>query len=184
VALVLGIAAGVDAAIQGLLDLFDSGSGSPFIPNKALVPPHTIQGNLLGAQDVVLTQHNEEPRASLTLKGGASWYLPTGNPTKSGEAYEDPEQFIAAMHHDIVGPRGRFPYGTTATVTYRPPGWKMTRSVNVRVIDQGPGIKGRIIDLSPGAWKALTGKTAGGPDDPGVVTVTVALPGRADETLP
>jgi hypothetical protein len=57
---VLGFAgvSGAGSFEFGLLGLFGviGGGSSPFIPNKAYLPAHTIQGNLLGAQDVVLTQ--------------------------------------------------------------------------------------------------------------------------------
>jgi len=45
----------------------------------------------------------------------------------------------------------RLPFGTVVSVTHRHTG----RSVTVRINDRGPFIRGRIIDLSPAAARAL-----------------------------
>jgi Bacterial toxin 44 len=55
---VLGPAGLIGAGVLGILDALDvfGGGSSPFIPNKAYLPAHTIQGGLMGSADIVLTQ--------------------------------------------------------------------------------------------------------------------------------
>ena len=78
------------------------------------------------------------------------------------------------MSPKIVGPNGTFPCGTEANVTYLKPGSNVPKTITVKVIDHGPYAKGKnqIIDLSPGAFKALTG----GSLSEGHIPVTVTLP--------
>lgn len=73
----------------------------------------------------------------MTLEGGASWYSDAlaGRPTASGEPY-DPTELIAA-HRAL-------PFGTRLRVTNLANG----RDVEVRVVDRGPFIAGRDVDLS------------------------------------
>ena len=77
------------------------------------------------------------PEPLLVMEGGASWYSDAlaGRRTASGEPY-DPGALIAA-HRAL-------PFGTLLRVTNLANG----RSVEVRVIDRGPFIAGRIVDLS------------------------------------
>jgi rare lipoprotein A len=76
--------------------------------------------------------------------GNASYYsdMLKNRPTASGERYH-PEKLTAAHRH--------LPFGTLVRVT-RP---KTGQSVVVRINDRGPYAKGRIIDLSRKAAKAL-----------------------------
>lgn len=75
--------------------------------------------------------------------GVASYYADrlAGRPTATGEPY-DPDELTAA-HRSL-------PFGTIVEVA-RPDG----RRVTVRINDRGPYAKGRIIDLSKRAAKAL-----------------------------
>jgi rare lipoprotein A len=79
--------------------------------------------------------------------GIASFYGATGNRTASGEHYNTAA--MTAAHKTL-------PFGTRVRVI-DPNG----NSVVVRINDRGPFIRGRIIDLSPGAARAL-GMTARG----------------------
>lgn len=115
---------------------------------------------------------NQKSAAPLTITGEASYYYPTGNPAGcSGYQYTNPNGLTAAMPSNIVGPHGMFPCGTSADVTFQPPGSNVPRTVTVRVIDHGPYAKGRIIDLSPGAFRALAGDLS-----EGHIPVTVRVP--------
>lgn len=71
----------------------------------------------------------------------ASYYgWESGRHTASGERF-DPNAMTAA-HRTL-------PFGTLVRVTYQ------GRSVVVRINDRGPFVKGRIIDLTPGAAHAI-----------------------------
>jgi peptidoglycan lytic transglycosylase len=76
--------------------------------------------------------------------GTASWYGPgfLGNRTSSGEVYNAEE--MTAAHQTL-------PLGTRVVVTNLENG----RSVEVRINDRGPFVKGRIIDLSRAAAREL-----------------------------
>ena len=76
-----------------------------------------------------------------TQSGGASWYG-HGSRTASGERF-NPGGMTAA-HRSL-------PFGTRVKVVHRGTG----RSVVVRINDRGPFVRGRIIDLSRGASRAL-----------------------------
>jgi rare lipoprotein A len=87
------------------------------------------------------------PRAGgtdLLDAGLASWYSAAlvGHRTASGEPY-DPGALTAAHR--------TFPFGTCLEVQNPANG----RSVRVRVNDRGPWVKGRILDLSEAAARAL-----------------------------
>jgi rare lipoprotein A len=75
-------------------------------------------------------------------KGVASVYAYRGSRTASGE-YAQPSDFTAA-HRTL-------PFGTMVRVSHR----KNGRSVVVRINDRGPFVRGRVIDLSPAAGRAL-----------------------------
>jgi rare lipoprotein A len=82
--------------------------------------------------------------AGKVLYGVASWYGEKfhGNPTASGEIY-DMYQFTAA--HKTL------PLGTYAMVT----NLEKYKSVEVKINDRGPFVKGRIIDLSYAAARTI-----------------------------
>lgn len=75
-----------------------------------------------------------------TQTGIASVY--SYGPTASGERYS--RNAMAAAHRTL-------PFGTRVKVTHQ----KTGRSVVVRIFDRGPYIKGRIIDLTPAAARAI-----------------------------
>ena len=79
-----------------------------------------------------------------TEQGTASWYGPNfnGKPTASGEKFN--QSAMTAAHKT-------YPFGTVVRVTNLRNG----RSVEVRINDRGPFVKGRIIDLSRGAAKKI-----------------------------
>lgn len=76
------------------------------------------------------------------LTGIASWYGNefNGRPTANGEIYNQ-EDFTAASKE--------LPFGTYLAVSHK------GRGVIVRINDRGPFVKGRFLDLSKGAAKAL-----------------------------
>jgi rare lipoprotein A len=81
---------------------------------------------------------------STSLVGIASWYGPgfNGKHTANGEIYDQ---------EDLTAACDTLPLGTRALVTNLQNG----RSVEVRINDRGPFVKGRMIDLSHGAAMAL-----------------------------
>ncbi len=83
-----------------------------------------------------------EATKSAAASGIASVYSYKGGRTASGEAM-NPSSLIAAHRS--------FPFGTMVRVTNR----RNSRSVVVRIIDRGPFIRGRVIDLSPAAARVL-----------------------------
>ena len=102
------------------------------------------------------------PVCAQTQTGKASYYSKkwTGRRTASGHR----------IHHDSMTCAHRtYPYGTLLRVTNQ----KNGRQVVVRVTDRGPFGRGRIVDLSWGAAKAIGMLSAG------VVPVTVE---RVDST--
>ncbi|HWO41801.1 MAG TPA: septal ring lytic transglycosylase RlpA family protein [Candidatus Eisenbacteria bacterium] len=76
--------------------------------------------------------------------GVASWYGPGfhGQPTASGAIYDQ---------HDLTAAHPTLPLGTRVMVTNLDNG----RSVQVTINDRGPFVKGRIIDLSYAAGRAI-----------------------------
>jgi rare lipoprotein A len=65
-----------------------------------------------------------------------------GNKTASGEKL---------VLHSMSAAHRTLPFGTMVRVTHR----GNNRSVTVRIVDRGPFIKGRVIDLTPAAAHAL-----------------------------
>lgn len=74
----------------------------------------------------------------------ASWYGPgfNGKRTASGERFRQNE--LTAAHKTL-------PFGTIVRVT----NLQNARTVDVRINDRGPFVRGRIIDLSKGAAQQL-----------------------------
>lgn len=89
------------------------------------------------------SQISSEP-IRFRMRGMASWYGPGfhGNQSASGEIFN--QNAMTAAHRSL-------PFGTKARVTNLANG----RSVIVRINDRGPYVRGRIIDLSAGAARAL-----------------------------
>jgi rare lipoprotein A len=89
-------------------------------------------------------------RVGAEQSGEASWY---GNPhhgrrTASGEVFD---------MHQLTAAHRSLPFGTRVEVTHAETG----RSVEVRINDRGPHVRGRIIDLSYAAARALGAVVAG-----------------------
>jgi rare lipoprotein A len=84
------------------------------------------------------------PAPIRSVLGTASWYGPgfNGKPTATGEIYDQSELTAAS---------NIFPLGARVVVTDLDDG----RAVEVRINDRGPFVKGRKIDLSWGAARAL-----------------------------
>ncbi|GIW45582.1 MAG: lipoprotein, RlpA family [Candidatus Binatia bacterium] len=101
-----------------------------------------------------------EPRVGASQQGVASWYGPRfhGNPTASGEVFDQ---------YDLTAAHPTLPLGTRVLVTNLENG----RQVEVRVNDRGPFVRGRVIDLSYAAARAL------GMTRPGTAQVRVEVIG-------
>ena len=99
--------------------------------------------------------------------GTASWYGPGfhGNRTSSGEIYDQYE--LTAAHQTL-------PLGTRVAVTNLQNG----KEVEVRINDRGPFVKGRAIDLSYAAARAI------GMVGPGTVPVRIEVLGTGGPRLP
>jgi rare lipoprotein A len=99
-------------------------------------PPHP-PGVFLRPGDVI-------PRLGTRAEGTASWYGPGfhGKRTSNGEVY-DMDGITAAHSHWVFGTRVRVTFPATG------------RSVVVRINDRSPNHKGRVIDLSRGAARAI-----------------------------
>jgi rare lipoprotein A len=96
--------------------------------------------------------------AGTTQRGRASYYGGKfhGRATASGERFD--KEAMTAAHKDLK-------FGTRVRVTNPENG----RSVVVRVNDRFPGTKGRIIDLSEGAFRRLA------PLERGVIDVEIEI---------
>ncbi len=90
------------------------------------------------------------PSASAERTGEASWYGRPfhGRRTASGEVYDMYK--LTAAHPTL-------PFGARVRVTNLRNG----RSVEVRINDRGPAVRGRLIDLSYAAARAIDGVGAG-----------------------
>ena len=86
----------------------------------------------------------EKPAVGTVVEGVASWYGPgyDGKKTSSGEVFD--QDALTAAH-------AYWAFGTRVKVTFPTTG----KSVVVRVNDRFPSHKGRAIDLSRGAAKAI-----------------------------
>lgn len=85
-----------------------------------------------------------DPLPGATETGEASWYGAEhqGRPTASGEPFD---------MHKLTAAHRTLPLGTRVLVT----NLQNDRSVAVRINDRGPWVRGRIIDLSYAAARAL-----------------------------
>jgi rare lipoprotein A len=86
------------------------------------------------------TDHSAETGRSFNDSGIASVY--SGQHTASGETMNSGD--MTAAHRTL-------PFGTKVTVVNHNNG----RSAVVRINDRGPFVRGRVIDLSPAAGRAL-----------------------------
>ena len=87
---------------------------------------------------------SEKPAVGTVVEGVASWYGPgyDGKKTSSGEVFD--QDALTAAH-------AYWAFGTRVKVTFPVTG----KSVVVRINDRFPSHKGRAIDLSRGAAKAI-----------------------------
>ena len=127
------------------------------------------------------TQSSGTQKHTKQFSGDATYYNLPGKKTASGTKF-DPDKMTAAMTAEKVR------LGQTVTVTYTTKdkqGNAVTRSITVVVNDRGPFARdaegkaivplqpaeGKVIDLTPAAFKKLVGTTK-----PGHVAVTVTVP--------
>ena len=91
-----------------------------------------------------------QPAAVYVQRGEASWYGPGfhGRKTASGEPFNQ---------HRLTAAHRKLPLGTKAMVTNLDNG----KTVEVKINDRGPYVRGRIIDLSKAAAERLGMKGAG-----------------------
>jgi rare lipoprotein A (peptidoglycan hydrolase) len=124
-------------------------SSQNLAPASALAPPSVYQNSQIAPQVEV-----------------ASWYGPgfQGRPTSTGERFNENAMTAAST---------TLPLGSRVRVTNPANG----RSVEVRINDRGPYVRGRSIDLSKGAAEKL------GIKDKGVAPVEVASLGAAPRMM-
>ena len=105
---------------------------------------------VLGYGGYVLAAKWMTPANTFVQSGVASWYgrEEQGKPTADGETF-DRHDFTAASRH--------IPFNSVVRVTNQDNG----RSVQVRINDRGPFVKGRIFDLSEAAANSLDMKKSG-----------------------
>lgn len=126
----------------------DPSAGQPVVgagaPITAAAPPARQAPTPKGHGERVA----EEPAP--TISGWASWYGPgfAGRTTASGEVY-DPSEMVAA-HKSL-------PFGTRIRVTNQRNG----RTTVLRIVDRGPYVGGRILDVSAAAADVLGMKGSG-----------------------
>jgi rare lipoprotein A len=117
-------------AVSGCATL---GSGEAVPPRDAVPPRETIPPREVGP-----------PRGADALVGVASWYGPRhhGRPTASGQPFD--MNALVAAHRTL-------PLGSRVRVTNLDNG----RTVVVQIVDRGPYVRGRLIDVSQAAAEAL-----------------------------
>lgn len=139
---------GPDDHVVGTATSSDLPAGQPVVgagaPITAAAPPARHAPTPEGHGDRVA----EEP--ATTISGWASWYGPgfAGRITASGEVY-DPSEMVAA-HKSL-------PFGTRIRVTNQRNG----RTTVLRIVDRGPYVGGRILDVSAAAADVLRMKGSG-----------------------
>lgn len=123
----------------------------PSSKRAQIFTPGEYEGNLaqriadnLKGETIKLVERAQETVSNWQQQGLASWYGPGfhGRLTASGERFNT--QALTAAHLNL-------PFGTLLRVRSEQTG----REVIVRVNDRGPYAKGRIIDLSQAAARAL-----------------------------
>ncbi len=147
--LITGIAAGLFLTLGSITSSFASDTSTNGLASLSL-PGLTPEAKPKSPQTTGKTVSRGHQ------SGIASMYAHRGR-TASGEPHR--LGAMTAAHRTL-------PFGTMVKVTHRRTG----RSVVVRIIDRGPFIRGRIIDLSPAGARALGFS--------GLAPVTVAVLGR------
>jgi rare lipoprotein A len=122
---------------------------TPGLP-RATPPTATVPSSPEPAPDLVIAKLPSPSQPTVVENGLASWYGPGfhGKLTASGEVFNQ-EKFTAA-HRTL-------PWGSRVRVTNLANG----KSVIVQINDRGPAVKGRIIDVSRAAARALDMMAAG-----------------------
>ena len=119
-------------------------------------PVRWLMGGLCALAVGVLVGCSSTPKVGAAVPSGhsesgqASYYGNEfhGRKTANGERFDQGQ--LTAAHRTL-------PFGTRVKVTNTQTG----KSVTVRVNDRGPFVKGRIIDLSSSAFKAIASLNAG-----------------------
>jgi rare lipoprotein A len=118
-------------------------------PQTHIIPPEIPPVAVLPSdpepeESATLTKIPELRQPTIVETGLASWYGPRfhGKRTASGEVFNQ---------HDFTAAHRTLPWGSKVKVTNVANG----KSVEVRINDRGPFGKGRIIDVSRAAAKAL-----------------------------
>jgi len=124
-------------------------------PSIELTPPRSV--SVEPSRVVEPSRTLDSPRIApparvmpVTMTGRASWYgrAHQGRLTASGEAFD--MNAMTAAHPSL-------PFGTRLRVV----NLENDREVEVRVNDRGPGVPGRVLDLSYAAARALKAVGAG-----------------------
>jgi hypothetical protein len=143
------------------------------------------------AQPGVTIFINSDHTLVIDGKATATYYLLTSDRAPNGGQYNDPSQVLAAMGRQFVGKTGKgtpFKYGVFADIAYAPPNSNVCRHITVPVIDMLPDESqiGRttVVDLSPGAFKELTGFDPRTKGNPTTIPVKITLPASTPPTLP
>jgi rare lipoprotein A len=119
-----------------------------------------ISAPRLGSCDDASEQSAALQISARTVSGVASWYNLVGHRMANGRIF-DPKAMNAAMLKVALG-----------TVVMVHLADDPSRNVNVTITDRGPYKAGRVIDLTPAAFQALTGTLSAG-----LARVVVTLPG-------
>ena len=135
----IGVPASPSQTADPSIDEPQTQTSSPEIPPIAIVPPAPQT-----EPDPPRAEVPDPLQPTMVETGLASWYGRKfhGRRTASGEVYHQ-EKFTAA-HRTL-------PWGSKVKVTNLANG----KSVEVRINDRGPFVKGRIIDVSRAAARAL-----------------------------
>ena len=141
-------------------------SGLPSIPRRFLLCL-AAHGALLAAACATAPVQTPRDWTSFRQEGEASWYGPDfhGKTTANGERYN--MLHLTAAHQQL-------PFNTLVRVTNLSNG----KTTTVRINDRGPFLKGRILDLSYGAARAL------GASGAGVIPVRIEVVGKAAPSKP
>jgi rare lipoprotein A len=117
---------------------------------RETAPTAKVPSSTEPAQDVVIAKLPSPSQPTIVETGLASWYGPGfhGKLTASGEVFNQAK--FTAAHRTL-------PWGSRVRVTNLANG----KSVIVQINDRGPAVKGRIIDLSRAAARALDMVSAG-----------------------
>ena len=134
----------------------------PSIPRRPLLPLAGGLCALLATACATAPVKQPVDWSTFRQEGEASWYGPDfhGKTTANGERYNMLR--LTAAHQQL-------PFNTLVKVTNLYNG----RAATVRINDRGPFLKGRILDLSYAAAKAL------GANGPGVIRVQIEVVGKA-----